>query len=118
MRNLILAFFLFAGIASAQTSTDTQNVQVNDTFVIGRSDMAKYSHINFPKANFIIKSGGIANYKKMAGTKVVVTKIEEDKNGTQTIQLRRVDGKSFFGVRSTVSANVQAALQDGELKTL
>ena len=54
-----------------------KEVKEGDILRIGRPDAPSFKHIDFPRANTIIKNGGIANYKKMEGIKVVVTSIKE-----------------------------------------
>lgn len=98
-----------------QTPTD---VQVGDVFEIGTPETNTYKHINFPRANFIIKRGGIANYKQAEGEKVVVTSIKEKKDGTTLIKIKRADGNRFFGSHTVVSVDFKEALASGELELL
>ena len=99
----------------AQTAT---NVQVGDIFEIGKPESNTYKHINFPRANFIIKRGGIANYKRAEGEKVVVTAIKEKKDGTTLVKIKRTDGHRFFGSHTVVSVDFKEALASGELELL
>ena len=99
----------------AQTTTD---VQVGDVFEIGKPESNSYKHINFPRANFIIKRGGIANYKRAEGEKVVVTSIKEKKDGTTLVKIKRTDGNRFFGSHTVVSVDFKEALESGELELL
>jgi len=92
-----------------------QEVQVGDILKIGYPDAPRYKHINFPRPNFIIKRGGIANYKRLQGNIVVVTSVEEKKDGTLRVRIKRVDGGRFFGSHSEVSADLKGALETGEL---
>ena len=71
---------LFTSFMFAQHTTT--NVNVGDIFVIGDAYSNNYKHINFPKANFIIKKGGIASYKNIKGEKVTVTSVDKKKDGS------------------------------------
>ena len=92
-----------------------EEVQVGDVLKIGHPKASRFQHINFPKPNFIIKKGGIANYKRVEGDKVVVTSIKERKDGTLQVQIKMADGGRFFGTHSVVSADLKNALESGEL---
>ncbi len=92
-----------------------QEVQVGDIFKIGDSEAPRYEHIKFPRPNFIIKRGGVANYKGLPGNKVVVTSVEEKMDGTLIVKIKRADGGRFFGSHWEVSADLKGALETGEL---
>lgn len=92
-----------------------QEVQVGDVFKIGDPDAPRYRHINFPRPNFIVKKGGIANYNRLEGNKVVVTAVKQKKDGTIEVKIKRTDGVRFFGSHREVSADLKAALDSGEL---
>lgn len=102
---------LFSGVLlNAQ-----ENVKVGDVLEIGSPEARTYKHIDFPRANFIIKRGGIANYKNLKGQKVVVTAVEEKKDGSKEIKLRKENGSRFFHSHTVVAANYRKALESGEL---
>lgn len=103
---------LNAQVSNAQTSTD---VQIGDVFEIGKPEANKYKHIEFPRANFIIKRGGIANYRSVLGEKVVVSSIKEKKNGTTEVRIKRANGNRFFGSHPSVTVDIDEALNSGEL---
>ncbi|CAN0603137.1 unnamed protein product, partial [Ectocarpus sp. 12 AP-2014] len=84
---------------------------------IGPSENNAYEHINFPRPNFIIKKGGIANYKRAQGKKVVVTAVKEKKDGTIKVTFKREDGSRFFGSHTYISADFKEAIASGELQT-
>ncbi|MEL6483525.1 MAG: hypothetical protein AAFP96_01610, partial [Bacteroidota bacterium] len=63
--------------------------------------------------NFIIKKGGIPDMKRLNGTRVIVSSVE-NQNGYQ-VQLKRVDGRRFFNAYSLLTADAYEALQAGEL---
>ena len=103
--------FLFSGVfLNAQ-----ENINVGDVLEIGSPEARTYKYIDFPRANFIIKRGGIANYKDLKGQKVVVTAIEEKKDGAKEIKIKKENGSLFFGSHTVVAANYRKALETGEL---
>lgn len=102
---------------TAQTSTSEaqSNVEVGDIYKIGRPAANQYKHINFPKANFIIKKGGIANYKKVEGNTVIITSVKEQKDGSTKIKMKRTNGTRFFRTHPVVTADYAEAVSSGEL---
>lgn len=94
----------------------SHEVQAGDILRIGLPDAPGFKHIDFPRPNFIIKQGGIANYKRVVGNEVVVTSVKEKKDGTLQVKIKRADGGRFFGSHSVVSADLKNALESGELR--
>ncbi len=119
MKQLIFAILFAVGsialYANEANGIKPQEVQVGDVFKIGDPDAPRYRHINFPRPNFIIKKGGVANYNRLKGNKVMVTAVKEKKDGTIEVKIKRTDGTRFFGSHREVSANLKAALDTGEL---
>jgi hypothetical protein len=122
MKHLFFAMlFTYASVSvNAQNNSHatSQEVEVGDMLEIGRPLAPWYKHIDFPRPNFIIKRGGIANYKRVEGNKVIVTSIKEKKDGSVQIKIKRADGSRFFGSHTMVSADLKDALKTGELRTL
>lgn len=119
MRRLVLAVFFMAATMTiyAQDAKSTE-IKVGDVLEIGRPDSPTYKHIDFPRANFIIKKGGIANYKSVEGNKVVVSAVKEKRDGTLQVKIKRTDGRRFFNSHAVVSADLKSALESGELSVL
>ncbi|MEY8019366.1 hypothetical protein AB8P51_00915 [Muriicola sp. SD30] len=115
-----IALVFSVSVLNAQDSVHlaSTDVEVGDVFEIGQPETNKYKHIKFPRANFIIKRGGIANYKRAEGQKVIVTAIKEKKDGTTLVKIKRTDGNRFFGSHTVVSVDFKEALESGELETL
>ena len=111
----ILMLLTFGNPAQAQSS---ENIEIGDMLKIGNSDNYQYSYVNFPRPNFIIKKGGIANYKKLAGAIVEVTEVKIDDNGETVVHFKRRDGKKFFGSFSQVSAHYEKAIAAKELNKI
>jgi len=111
-----LIFFLGLIILSpvnAQESWD--HAGVGDILEIGHTDNYQYTHVKFPKPNFIIKKGGIANYEKLAGMLVEITSVKIDDKGNTSVLLKRKDGKSFFGSFPEIKADYLKAIASEEL---
>lgn len=114
MKNNILftlLFVFFSGLVYSQ-NTDSK-VNVGDQFVIANTD--NYKHINFPKRNFIIKKGGIANYDNIKGKTVEVTSIKEKKNGNLVATIKLISQKKFFNSHKYVTVNISEAIDNKEL---
>ncbi|MBQ4820638.1 hypothetical protein J8M14_11215 [Aquimarina sp. MMG016] len=92
-----------------------QDVSIGDILTIGKPSAQQYHYIHFPKTNFIIKRGGVANYKNLKGKSVVVTKIETSKDGKTIVTIKRKDGARFFGTLTTVKADLKSALDNKEI---
>ncbi|WP_282049781.1 hypothetical protein [Maribacter aquivivus] len=114
-----IALLFSASMLHAQDNTNTSsNVNVGDVFEIGVPETNKYKHIDFPRENFIIKRGGIANYRRAHGEEVVVTAVKELKDGTTQIKIKRNDGGRFFNSHTVVTADYKEAINSGELQAL
>ncbi|NND63184.1 MAG: hypothetical protein HKN48_08320 [Flavobacteriaceae bacterium] len=122
MKKLIFVFlFLVSTLYSnAQETKDPllQEVQLGIEMEIGHPESSTYNYIEFPRPNFIIKRGGIANFNRVPGTKVVVVAFKEKKDGTRWVRLKRADGKRFFGSHPSVMADLNKALSSGELQSI
>lgn len=114
MKNLLAFLTLFLvsfGVFSQAESTD---IKVGDIFTIQKSSNLPFDHIHFPRANFIIKRGGVANYKGLDDVKVkIVKKLDDD-----IVKLTSVSGKKFFNTYKYVKADITKALKEGELQYL
>ncbi len=111
-------FLLFTGLFSVSISAQNKNTDVNvgSVFTIGEVEQDNYKYINFPKANFVIKKGGIVNYNLIRGKKVEVTSVKKKEKGTlATIKL--VSGKRFFGSHKYVTVYIDKAIESNELQS-
>lgn len=119
MRKYVSVIFIALGVLSVNAqdlSSKQVTVAKGDVIEIGTPSTAKYKHIKFPRANFIIKRGGIANYKAAKGEEVVITNVKSGENGNTIIDVKRTDGKRFFRTVNTVSINLEDALASNEIK--
>ncbi len=117
MKNiLIFVLFSFSILYGQENQTSTQaTIQVGDKLIIGKPSGQHYQHVLFPKTNFIIKKGGIANFKKIVGNSVTVTQVSKNKEGQTKISIKKTDGKKFFNSIVSVKANLEAALNAKEI---
>jgi len=118
MKNIIIiALFITCTVYGQQDNTTSQNsVKVGDIFIIGAPSSSNYQSVFFPKNNFIIKKGGIPNYKRIRRTYVVTTSVTKDQEGSTKISLKRKDGKKFFNSITQIQAHLENALVQNELK--
>ena len=116
MKAIVLSLLLFGWYSIFPPENDPQEVQVNDVLVIQEPEGPDFKHIHFPRKNIIIKRGGIASMKLVAGKKVVVESISYDEEGNTIVTLSRMDGLKFFRVFPTVTASLESALESGELR--
>jgi hypothetical protein len=116
MKKAVLCLmFLVTGISlSAQEVRNS--VSVGDLMVIQKPKGIDYMYVQFPRRNIIIKQGGIANMKNLNGQKVLITEVKGMPNGNTEVVLKRFDGRRFFGYLPSVKADLNQALEAGELK--
>ncbi|MGB7392769.1 MAG: hypothetical protein WA913_00100 [Pricia sp.] len=110
----IFTVFLFSiGMLFGQENTDM--IQKGTVLTLGEVSASGYEHVDFPRKNFIIKRGAIANFNALHGEKVVVEDVLS-KNGATEVVLERQNGRKFFRFWPTVTADLDQALKEGELK--
>ncbi|PQJ81405.1 hypothetical protein [Polaribacter glomeratus] len=93
-------------------------VEKGDLLEIVKPSSHEFKYINFPKKNFIIKRGGIANDKLVNGEEVVVTKVTKEKDGSTTISIKPTDGSRFYQAIPIVTVDFEKAIKSGEIKVL
>lgn len=112
---LILALCLGIGNLFAQESTDP--ISQGTVLTLNSPAGHHYKHIDFPRRNFIIKRGAIADYNSLIGMEIVVKDLIKDSDGKTKAILERKDGRPFFRFYPTVEANLEQAMAVGELKS-
>ncbi|MFV9550895.1 hypothetical protein [Algibacter sp. PT7-4] len=121
MKNLLFTIILVFGVLFANANTKTTynntNPKVGDVLKIKTPKTVAFKHIDFPRLNFIVKRGGVANYKSVYNELVIVKKVI-DKNGDIHVVLERKDGKKFFNYLKQVTANYTESLESGEMVTV
>jgi len=119
MKKYVLASFMVFGSLSINAQDDANKstvLKVGDVIEIGTPSTSKYKYIKFPRANFIIKRNGVADYKSALGEEVVVTDVETIDDGNTRISVKRKDGRRFFNTVSNVSISLEKALEANEIK--
>ena len=115
MRNILLIPIMLIFAFQVEAQNQTEPVKVGDVLVINQAENQNFKSLDLPKANFIIKKGGIANYKSLVGNRVEVAEVNTNDAGETTVVLKREDGRKFFRTHTTISANIDEALKNGEL---
>jgi hypothetical protein len=91
------------------------SVSEGEAFVLILLENGHFDRVEFPRKNFIIKRGGIADMKTVDGNAEVVRSVENE-NGQVYWVLARKDGRKFFRHLPVVRAKWPEALDDGELR--
>ncbi|MEK6153245.1 hypothetical protein WIW50_08295 [Flavobacteriaceae bacterium 3-367] len=110
---IITSLFFALGI---QAQGKDNPIAVGDIIIIQEPAGPTFKHIHFPRKNFIIKRGGIADMGRVYGCKVVVSDMMTKDNNNTQVTLKRKDGRKFFRFLPSVKADLENALQAGELK--
>lgn len=110
---LFMVLLLSIGILQAQAN---ENLVVNGTVLtLSAPSGSRYQHIDFPRRNMIIKRGAIADFNNLIGKKLVVDNLTTKSDGTLEVILKRKDGLNFFRFFTTVKADFNNAVANGEL---
>lgn len=116
MQTLSTLFLILALFSSSLEQNLEKEVTQGDILIIMSSEDYSYTHIKFPRGNFIRKKGSLPNYKNLHGIEVVVKEVQTLKNGAIKVILERRDGKKFFNSFSEISADYKKAILAGELE--
>jgi hypothetical protein len=116
MRNIVfcILFVLTVSIVQAQQKQQV-DIQKGAVLTIEAPSASDYQYVKFPRKNFIIKRGGIADMKTVLGKKVEIIDFVYSSNGSTEVTLKRVDGKRFFRKFPTIKAHLEDAIRSGEL---
>ncbi|WP_190810043.1 hypothetical protein [Flagellimonas sp. S3867] len=107
----MLLLVMFGSLQAQEKQTDL--VEIGDKLVLGAPSTTNYSYINIPRKNFIIKRGGLPNTSSLINASIVVTAISY---GEKTlITFKRTDGRKFFRVYKTLTADLAGGISTGEL---
>ncbi|MBD0851507.1 hypothetical protein [Maribacter arenosus] len=117
MRKFIFITTFLCCLGWVKAQEDVPLIDKGTVLILGEpSSGINYQHIHFPKRNFILKRGGIADFKQLIGEKVEVHQIEYAGTDKTKIVLKRKDGRRFFRFFPNVKADFEKALALGELK--
>ncbi|MEW4925613.1 hypothetical protein [Algibacter sp. 2305UL17-15] len=115
MKKLIFILsLLFTLNATINAQNKIPKPEIGDVLMVNAPDGTTYNHVFFPRLNFLVKRGKVANYKSVYGKKVVVKDVFE-KNGATYVMLTPKNGEKFFGHVSKVKANYSKSINSGEL---
>ena len=116
MRKIVFCMlFAFTGYLVQAQQKQQVNIQKGVVLTIESPSASDYQHVQFPRKNFIIKRGGIADMKTVLGKKVEIIDYVYTSNGSTEVTLKRVDGKRFFRKFPTITARLEDAIRSGEL---
>lgn len=94
-----------------------QDVQVGDIFTIEKPSGNEFQYVFFPKKNLIIKRGGIPDMDMVKNLEVEVISVTYTSDSKTLVTLKRLDGSRFFKSLFTVKAELEGALQSGEISS-
>ncbi|SEK86799.1 hypothetical protein SAMN04488008_102332 [Maribacter orientalis] len=109
---VLLAFLMFS--YSSFSQNEVSDLKPGDVLIISKDSNTPFQYLYFPKPNFIIKRGSIANYKGLNGMRVQIEAISDE----SVARLIPLNGKKFFNIFSYVNADLKSALNNKELKQL
>ncbi|MFI8604863.1 hypothetical protein ACIGCP_10400 [Cellulophaga baltica] len=115
MKTFIIFIFMAMYTLGGHSQTTT-NLQEGTVVVLANPNRENYKHIDFPRKNIIIKRGALADFNSLVGTKLVIKEYKATNDHNQVASLMRQDGKPFFRFFSSVEANIEQAIESGELK--
>jgi len=116
MRTITFCMFFVFSVSLLQAQQTQQiNIQKGHVLTIEGPSASDYQHVHFPRKNFIIKRGGIADMKTVLGKKVEIIDFTYTSDGSTEVTLKRQDGKRFFRKFPTIKADLEDALSTGEL---
>ena len=118
MRKSFLFRAFLAAMPMLYAQGTSQTLTEGDIVTLGTPQGSDYRHLEFPRKNIIVKRGAIANFNNLIGEKLVIERIETDKNGNTEAVLKRKDGLNFFRFYPSVTADLEKALADGEIKAV
>ena len=120
MKTVLTALYFFCAVTLLQASptTEIDDLEVGSVLMIGSPSSNLYEHIEVPRMNFIIKKGGIPNYKTLFESKVIISKVKEMPDGSKIVHLKRQNGKRFFNSHSYIKATLKEAIDSEELVRL
>ncbi len=117
MKKTLIIVILSALTISFTTRKEAQDVQVGDLFTIEAPSAREYQFIHFPKKNIIMKRGGIADMDLVKNVEVEVVSVTYTQDSKTLVTLKRTDGGRFFKSLFSVKAELEGALESGELSS-
>ncbi len=115
MQKILIISFMIFYVLEFNAQIQSHSVRTGDILVINQTADQNYKYINLPRVNFIIKKGGIADFKSIVGSMVQVTGVKKNKLDETIVGLQREDGKKFFNSFPSITANLKSAIEAGEL---
>ncbi len=117
MKNYLTIGLLTLGMISAQAQISEKNsspIEVGDTIILNKATIDDYTYVDFPRRNFILKKGGLPA-KNLNGSAVIVTDIAIDNKNRTKVKVKPADGSKFFNALTSVTIQLQEAVDNGEI---
>ena len=115
MKKLFFTLLCFSLFLTAFASNDPK---VGDVLSVKTPSTESFKHIDFPRANILIKRGVVTGYKSVYNNAVIIDQVTTKNNGSTSVTLKKKDGSKFFGFLNAVEANYEKAIDAGELAVL
>ncbi|WP_282143493.1 hypothetical protein [Cellulophaga baltica] len=116
MKSLLTFIFMAMCTIGGHSQETATHLEEGTVVILASPNGENYKHIDFPKKNIIMKKGAIADFNNLVGTKLVIKDYKATNDHNQVASLMRQDGKPFFRFFSSVDANIERAIESGELK--
>ncbi|MGI9546732.1 MAG: hypothetical protein ACR2MM_05820 [Flavobacteriaceae bacterium] len=114
----VLFFIIFAAfVISNSAFGQTHDIQVGDILTIEEPSGNEFQYVLFPQKNIIIKRGGIPDLDLVKNTKVEVIRVTYATGNKTLVTLKKKDGGRFFKSLFSVKAELEKALEAGELSS-
>lgn len=114
MGNKYMLFIFFTSFLGFSQNL-TEQIKVGDTFKIASLDSNDYEAIQFPKANTIIKKGGIYSYDNIKNEIVEITNLKTTDEGKTIATIKRISKGMFFNSHKYLKVDIEMAIEKGEL---
>ena len=111
--SLVISLLFFSNYTVAQDAN--LSFKKGDTFKIAQVENNDYEAIQFPKANFIIKRGGIFSYDRVVNEEVEIHSVDKMDDGTVIATIKRTSRGKFFNSHKYLKVDMEKALERGEL---
>ncbi|NRR92370.1 hypothetical protein HSX10_12400 [Winogradskyella undariae] len=111
-------FFTLLCFGIFLTASANNTPKIGDVLTVKTPSTESFKHIDFPKANILIKRGVVTRYKSVFNEAVVIEEVNIKNNGSTSVVLKKKDGTKFFGFLNKVEANYEKAINAGELEIL
>lgn len=115
MKKALIFLVFVISLVFSTAAVQAQEVQVGDVLTLVEPSGNDFQYVYFPKKNFIIKRGGIADMDLVKNLEVEVVSVTYTNDNKTLVTLKRTDGGRFFKSLFSVKAELEGAMKAGEL---